>query len=289
MKAYVDVPPGGCQVAVSCEVWVRATAPFQLSREAPVVRQTPEPGTDVLSVEASSLPLSAASPEAWIVRLIAFEPGDAATPPLRVELLDAAGRPTIVDVPGRAFQVRAQTVAPDATLADLEPLTPAVEAIIAQSALVLSGALIVTALVMMMAARRRRAIAWLRTVLAAARMRRRAARLLRSGVANADPPSVYDRIVEAVRLALTPCFGPSVHTLTSSEVVALVTRSRMAETDRRTLAELLAASDVVRFGGHLPSQAEAAAALDRARAIVRSRDLAARAAKPSASRPSTNR
>jgi hypothetical protein len=289
MKAYVDVPPGGCQVAVSCEVWVRATAPFRLSREAPIVRQTTAPDVDILSIEASSLPLSTAAPEAWIVRLIAFEPGDATTPPMRVELIDAAGQPSIVDLPGRGLAVRAQTIAPGTALADLEPLVPAVEAAVARSALLLSVAFIVTALVVMMAARRRRTIAWLRALLAAGRARRRAARLLRRGTVTSDPTTVYDRIVEAVRLSLTPSFGPSVFTLTSPEVIALVGRSRMAETDRRTLADLLAASDVVRFGGQLPSQAEAAAALERARAIVRSRDFAPRPPKPSTARPSTNK
>ena len=280
MKAYVDVPPTGCQVAVSCDVWVRAAAPFRLSREAPVVRQTPAPGVDILSIEASSFPLSTAAPEAWIVRLIAFEPGDAATPPMRVELLDAAGRPAFVDVASRAFSVRAQTVAPDTPLADLEPLAPEMQTIVARSAVILSAALIVTAAVMMIAGRRRRMIAWLDGMLAAARARRSAARLLRRGAATSDPTTVYDRIVEAVRLALTPSVGASVHTLTSPEVVALVTRSKMTETDRRTLAELLAASDVVRFGGHIPTPAEAAAALDHARALVRSRDFATRASKP---------
>lgn len=268
----VDPPPDGCWVARSCELRVRAMAPLQLSTATPTVRWPSASTLEVLRIEAPSLSgMHGGRPDAWIVRVIAFEPGDVATPSLRVEVLDTADRRAIIDAPIRTITVHGRALAASSPLADLLPLPPSLVDVLVWSAVLLSAAFVISALMSLLIKRRHRLVAWTRSRLTATRARRRARRLLRRPATDAEPGRVYDRIIEALRVALTPNLGRSVVALTSPELVALAARSRMPDPDRQLLATLLATTDIVRFAGHVPSPAETASDLARARIVIRSR------------------
>jgi hypothetical protein len=290
----VDPPPDGCWVARSCELRVQATAPLRLSTETPTVRWPSASALEVLRIEAPSLSRVHGGPDAWIVRVIAFAPGDVATPSMSVEVLDAGGRRTSVDAPVRTITVHGRALVASSPLADLLPLPPSLVTVFVWAALLLSAAFVVSAAMSLLIRRRHRLAAWVGARLAVARARRRARRLLRRSAKDVEPGRVYDRIIEALRVALTPNFGRSVFALTSTELVALADRSRMADPDRELLATLLATTDVVRFGGHVPSPAETADDLARAHLVIRSRPAAnpvkprrvkSRQAKPAVTRP----
>jgi hypothetical protein len=281
----VELPADGCWVARSCELRVHVAAPLRLSAEMPALRSrlprsaaASTSALEVLSIEGASPLRAPAGPDAWIVRVIAFEAGDLATPAMSVDVLDADSRHATLDVPAQTIAVRERAIGASSPLADLEALAPSAAAVLMVVAISVSAVAVLTAAASLLVRRRRRMAAWARAFVAPARARRRAARLLLgaggSAEAEAEAGTIYDRIVEALRVALTPRIGSSVMALTSPEFLALAARSRMDDADRQSLAALLSRADGVRFGGDVPTPAQVTADLIRARRVVRSRRLA---------------
>lgn len=261
----VSAPPGGCWVALACDLRVETLPPNRPGEAPPVIRSAES--LDVLAIA----PGDAAG--RWTVRTIAFESGSLPLPRLAVEIIDASGRRRLADTPAQVITVQQRAWPAGTDLAGLERLAPLANPLWWPSVIAASFALGTLGLYASRWARR--GGAWIDRVVEPMRLRRAAGRLLGRG-RHDDAARTYHRIVTAVRLALAYRAGRSLAALTANELATVAGRLDLPPEDHHRLGALLTKSDAVRFGRQVPPVEEVAADLAAARAVVTSRHVVRR-------------